>query len=796
MRTRLLYPHLLLASIAGVAVFAGCAEEDPGKLPRAPGGVSGKPVVESPLGPAIADELVLRVLGDDGDARRLAAEVGGEVVWRGPRTGAFVVRFADGASATSALAALAGREGVLDVGPALVASGTGISTSPGRTIQWNLPAMSFNMAAGWGGGGGVQVAVIDTGVAYEAWIDALGAYALAPDLAGVTFAAGYDFVNDDDHANDDHGHGTHVTGIIASTGELVPVAAGAEIVPVKVLGADNLGTELALAEGLLFAADAGADVINLSLSFAPAFFPSRFLQDAVDETTASGAVVVAAVGNNGRSVVTYPAAFRDVIAVGASELGASFTPASQPEPWQRADQFLERAPYSNRGYLIDVVAPGGSISRDVDGDGNPEAILAQSFRSDPTDFEYLYYAGTSQAAAQVSGLLADMRAADPSLSAPQLRHLLGDTASAPDREVLTASTGRGFVSGRHALVQTGTALAGMARPTFSTGIHLTIHQDGDSLVARALVELADEAGAPAAGLAVYGSFTGGVYQSVVGTTDGAGRVQFQSRPLADEHVVAFQVEAVVVPTRPRVTVARPGGLVRIDSCSLDLLAQFGEAVGSGISTSPGVPISLSVPATAPGQIDTVLLLNFSWSGATAPMAIAADRAWFDDTFPDADVLRVNSFGSGRLGDPLRLTAGSFSIPLDDVDDDECVDLVVRTFAGSGISTSPGILPDPEGSCRTSALCEAYRLVLAEMWLGLVIDPGSYDGPIWSESTGISQAGYLQLAAMMAGYVAFAPEPLSSPVGDYDSALQAAGIGVAPYSSRIPTGLGAGSVEWE
>ena len=294
MHTRLLYPSLLLASFGAAAVFAGCTGEKDttGHVARPPGGVADKPIVASPLGPAVADELVIRLAAGpvDGAADDLAAATGGEVVWRGPRTGAYLLRYADAAGAAAAHARFARDPAVAEVRPNLVVQGSGFATSPGPVRQWNLLAMSLNLASGWGSGAGVRVAVLDTGVAYETW----GDYELAPDLAGVAFSSPYDFVNDDDHANDDHGHGTHVTGIIASSGQLLAVAPEVGIIPIKVLGADNLGTELGLAEGFLHAADSGADVINLSLSFAPAFFPSRFLQDAVDEASASGAFMVAA----------------------------------------------------------------------------------------------------------------------------------------------------------------------------------------------------------------------------------------------------------------------------------------------------------------------------------------------------------------------------------------------------------------------------------------------------------------------------------------------------------------------
>ena len=74
---------------------------------------------------------------------------------------------------------------------------------------------------------------------------------------------------------------------------IAPIAPDTDILPIKVLDADNLGTELALAEGIRYAVDNGADVINMSLSFPPTYFPSRMLQSAVDYASQNGVVLVA-----------------------------------------------------------------------------------------------------------------------------------------------------------------------------------------------------------------------------------------------------------------------------------------------------------------------------------------------------------------------------------------------------------------------------------------------------------------------------------------------------------------------
>jgi serine protease len=234
----------------------------------------------------------------------------------------------------------------------------------------------------------VIVAVLDTGVAYENY----DIYKLASDLAETLFVPGYDFINDDNHPNDDHGHGTHVTGTIAqSTNNDIGVAGiayGCSIMPVKVLDANGAGSYFTITEGIYFAVENGAMVINMSLG---ATSPSDTLEDALAYAYQNGVTVVCAAGNdyqNGNPV-EYPAAYDDYcIAVGAT----------------RFDN--QRAPYSSTGSYLDVVAPGGDMLVDQNGDGYPDGIVQQTFSVDPNDFAYYFFQGTSMATPHVSGLAA------------------------------------------------------------------------------------------------------------------------------------------------------------------------------------------------------------------------------------------------------------------------------------------------------------------------------------------------------------------------------------------------------
>jgi subtilisin family serine protease len=276
--------------------------------------------------------------------------------------------------------------------------------------QWSFTKVPFEGAwtADSTQGGGVTVAVVDTGVMAD-----------HPDLSGQVLTGAHFLHSDDGEpvdpaiggTEDGSGHGTHVAGTIAaksnnSTG-ISGAAPGAQILPVKVLCADGGGFTSDVADGITWAVDAGADVINLSLGGGT----DAGEQAAIEYARDHNVVVAAAGGNDGQTDnhASYPAAysgpqFPNVIAVAATD-NANGHPA-----------------YGTTGSYLDLAAPGG-VS--VSGCASNSAV---EILSTWNDGGYCTIAGTSMATPHVSAAAALLRAANSACTAAQVKSRLKATA--------------------------------------------------------------------------------------------------------------------------------------------------------------------------------------------------------------------------------------------------------------------------------------------------------------------------------------------------------------------------------
>lgn len=290
---------------------------------------------------------------------------------------------------------------------------------PYYPYQWHLQMVQCEAAWDLTNGSGAVVAVLDTGLR-TGGEDGIGC-----------ITSGKDIVNNDNDPFDGNGHGTHVSGTISqdtnnNTG-VAGLAYGACIMPVKVLDDYGYGSFADVAEGVYYAVDRGADVINMSLATNPryAITSDPVMDLALNYAYSHGVVVVCAAGNDGnRRMVGYPAIYPTTIGVGAVDYSGSVTR------------------YSNKGTGLDLVAPGGDVTKDANGDGYADGVLQETYSS---GWGYLFWDGTSMASPHVAAAAALL--------------ISYGTASTPDGvfDALT-STALDVSSGGYGLIQVFDAL--------------------------------------------------------------------------------------------------------------------------------------------------------------------------------------------------------------------------------------------------------------------------------------------------------------------------------------------------
>jgi subtilisin family serine protease len=279
-----------------------------------------------------------------------------------------------------------------------------VDRSYGLSVTHTFEGWSYTQ-----GSADVIIAIVDTGLTLT-----------HPEFRG-RIVPGYDFINDDADPMDDNGHGTHAAGIAAAGINnnigMVGVCPGCRLMPVKVLNQNNAGTWSGVAKGILYAADHGAKIINLSLGAAVS---SETLENAIVYAQSKGVLVVAAAGNMGVDRNFYPAALENVIAVSATD--------AQDRHWS----------LSNYGGYIDVAAPGYAIF---------------STYSDMNNYYqgYTYMSGTSMASPFVAGLAGLLFSQNPERGANEVMHLIISTADQVGTSEQAAYFGQGRINVARAL---------------------------------------------------------------------------------------------------------------------------------------------------------------------------------------------------------------------------------------------------------------------------------------------------------------------------------------------------------
>lgn len=278
--------------------------------------------------------------------------------------------------------------------PGLGAGSVGADTS--ATEAWGLLA----------GHRGIILAVIDAGVDPH------------QELAG-RLLPGWSAIEGSSDTTDQCDHGTHVAGIAAAAGDNAAGIAGmcwwAAVQPVRVIESDCSGFESQAAAGIVWAADHGASIANISLQY---YSGTQLLADAVAYAHTRGLLMIAAAGNNFGDNVAYPAKFDGCMAVSATNNSDALPP------------------WSNHGAQIDVAAPGATVY----------SLLRTS--------EYKYLSGTSMAAPHVSGLACLIWTMNPALSADDIASIITATADDLGPPGWDESFGSGRINAARALAAT------------------------------------------------------------------------------------------------------------------------------------------------------------------------------------------------------------------------------------------------------------------------------------------------------------------------------------------------------
>jgi thermitase len=407
---------------------------------------------------------------------------GGLVLSEIPQLGIQVVRVPRGEVLQKA-AAYKREKAIEFVEPDFIANAIEIPSDPYLANQWDLDKIQAQEA--WNittGNASVTIAILDTGVDQD-----------HEDLRD-KIVANKNFTTSST-VDDLYGHGTHVAGIAAaSTNNGIGIAGvgyNCSIMNVKVLDDSGSGYYSWIANGIIWAADNGAKVINMSLGGSSS---SSTLESAINYAWSKDVVIVAAAGNNGNTKPVYPAYYSNCIAVAAT------------------DESDAKASFSTYGTWVDVAAPGVNILSTLPNHKNRIGIL-----------NYGYLSGTSMATPHVAGLAGLVWATPYGTSNANVRSRIESTADPIAGSGTYWQYGR--INGYKAVAPQDT---GEPNKMHIQSITMALKKTGLYTYALATITVVDANDKPVAGATVSGHWSGATTDSDTGTTNGTGQVTVQS----------------------------------------------------------------------------------------------------------------------------------------------------------------------------------------------------------------------------------------------------------------------------
>jgi thermitase len=452
------------------------------------------------LAPVSQEVLLVQFQADLAPQERLAAiaQLGGELLTWLPALQTAQIRLRPDRSpwrASTQWQELVANQVIVAAEPDGLVQAAMAPNDPAITDQRKVYAPELlNLPAAWDyttGGPEILIAILDSGIT-----------ATHPEFSG-QLQPGYDFVQQDQDPTDENGHGTHVAGIVgAQINNQIGVAglcAHCQLLPVRVLNAQNIGSWMNVAQGVTYAVDQGARVIVMSLGSS---VYSHTMKNAVDYAHARGVILVAAAGNANAPDPFYPAAFPEVMGVGAT--------TRQDQRWS----------FSNYGQNVDVMAPGDNIYSTY-----------PAWHKDSPEYQTL--TGTSMAAPFVAGLAGLLLAQNPTRSITEVTQLITTTAIDLGEPGVDSRFGAGRIDVGAAFAAGAPTPRPASRLTGAAWQDLDLNGQFDPATEQALsnvvIQVQNEAGQPM-GLAVTGA-TGAWQMS--GLPTGAYTMQITSTLLAD-----------------------------------------------------------------------------------------------------------------------------------------------------------------------------------------------------------------------------------------------------------------------